>query len=1052
MVEKFVSGQPELVRIQLLGGFSIFFGNDPIPVELFRLRKARNLVKLLALSDNHQLHSEQLMELLWPEGDPSSASNNLHQALFAARRAFVLSGAAPGLYLVYENENLCLSSGIPVWVDVEHFENAAKTARKSQDIDAYCAAIELYPGDLLPEDRYADWTMDSRERLRQEYLGLLLELGSIYEANGDYKAAIQIFQKLIQADILNESAHVSLMRLYAMNGQRQAAVRQYQHLESVLQRELEIKPDPSSILVYKNILAGQFQSNTASRTHPSHAGPQHNLPTQVSHFIGRETEKGEVINGLVRSRLVTLTGPGGVGKTRLAIEVALEQVDSFTHGVWLVELASLSDPELVLHAVAGLFGLREDRNRSLLAVLLDYVRSRELLLVLDNCEHLVETCAQLAEKLLHASPGLRILATSREALEIPGEQVFLVPSLSTPDPLHPGSEENVQQYEAVQLFVERASLIMPGFCVTAENATKIAQICRQLDGIPLALELAAANINLLRVEQIAARLENRFSLLSGGSRTALPRQRTLRASIDWSYNLLDDAEQKLLHRLSVFSGGWTLEAAESVCFDETLQTSEILEILTRLSHKSLVVVQRGQGTPARYWLLETIRQYASAKLEVAGDVERFRNRHLKYYLEFAEAATPRLKSEYFLDVMRLLRAELENFRSALSWGLPEKINSRVEEGIRLLLALSLFWSRAGMVNEGHLWLMRGLAVTAGIGPRNIAFHGQILCQLAYYELDFAKAYKAAEESVAIFREIGDLAGLAEVLVHLGVRYIHSDHTQGRLILDESIRLYRLLDDPWGMAYALVQRGRLAHEERDFILLEACANESHDLFLKTGDRWNANIWPMGLLAHVAVYHLDFALAHSCIEQCLRSAQESGEASVEFEAIMYHGIISYFLGEFARMEADFHYILEKYMELGGGNLGINWALRCLGIAIKRQDKFQEAACYFQESLPLAIESDDRYGIYSAMAGIAGVSAPLGQPLLGARLLGAVEALFKTYTKPLDPMDYEEYQHDLAVIRNTLPDEAFIQAWSEGLTLSLEQTIQAVNALDLSIIPQK
>ncbi len=953
MVEVIGSGLTDPVRLQLLGGFEVWLGNEPIPPERFRLRKARNLVKLLALSDHHRLHREQLMELLWPESDPESASNNLHQALFSARRAFVLTGAPPGLYLTYDGEYLCLSSGTPVWIDVQQFENAAEKAHQTQAVDAYQAALDCYRGDLLPEDRYADWTLNSRDRLRQEYLSLLLELGKKHEAASEYQSAIESFQKLIQADILNEDAHVSLMRLYAISGQRQAAVRQYQHLEAVLKRELAIEPDPSSAQVYQNILAGQLQADTTSRPVPARAGPLHNLPTHLSFFIGRTNEKEYIKNLLSRSRLVTLTGPGGVGKTRLAIEVASGQVKNYPHGIWLVELASLSDPELVLHSVAGLFGLREDRNRSLQDVLLDYARSRQMLLVLDNCEHLVETCAQLAEKLLHASPGLRILATSREALEIPGEQVFLVPSLSIPDPQNMGSQEDFQQFEAVQLFVERASLIMPGFCVTTENAPKIAQICQQLDGIPLALELAAAHVNLLRIEQIAARLENRFSLLSGGSRTALPRQRTLKASIDWSYNLLDEDEQKVLQRLSVFSGGWSLEAVESVCSDETLAPLLILEILTRLAHKSLIVVQRGQGTLARYWLLEIIRQYASEKLEQAGEAELFRNRHLEYYLNLAETLAPKLKSDRFLEGMRVLRAELENLRSALSWGLPEKGTTRGEEGVRLVKALALFWSRAGMINEGHLWLMRGLAMTSASGPSLIALHGHMLCQLAYYELDFPRAYQAADESVAIFREIGDLEGLAEVLLYLGVRFIHSDHTRGRLILDESIRLYRQMGDAWGLAYALTQRGRLAHEERDFVLLEACAQESRKLFLETGDRWSANIWPMGLLAHVAVENGDYASARSNIEQCLRSAEESGEASIAFEAMMYHGIITYFLGDYVRMEADFHYVLGKYQDLGGGNLGIVWALRCLGIALKRQDRINEAAGYFQQSLPLAIE---------------------------------------------------------------------------------------------------
>jgi predicted ATPase/DNA-binding SARP family transcriptional activator len=1034
------AGQVDLVRIKLLGDFHVSLGELEIPSEHFRLRKARNLVKLLALSDNHNLHREELMEILWPEGDPGAAANNLHQALFAARRAFILAGADPGLYLTFENETLHLASKAPIWVDVENFDQAAGMARREKTPQAYQAALELYSGDLLPEDRYADWTLSRREQLRQEYLGLLQELGNLYEANSEYQAAIEVCKKIVQNDTLNEEAYVNLMRLYAMNGQRQAAVRQYQLLQEILLHELEIEPDPSSTQVYQQILSGEYAPQKSVLPVSKKVLLRHNLPTQLTPFIGRLKEMPEIKNRLAQSRLVTLTGAGGVGKTRLAIEVALSLVGNFSDGVWLVEFASITDPELVLHTVAGLFGLREDRTRTLQAVLQDYVRSRQMLLVLDNCEHLVDTCAELTQKLLQASPTLHILATSREALEIPGEQVYSVPTLSTPGLKPTRMDENIGEYEAVQLFVDRASSTMPGFCVTPENAPMIVQICQHLDGIPLALELAAAHVNLLRVEQIASRLENRFALLSGGSRAAVPRQRTLRASIDWSYNLLVEMEQTLLHRLSVFSDGWTLEAAEAVCADDVLPSQNILEILTRLAHKSLVIVQRRQGLAARYWLLETIRQYATEKLTQGKGEAQILDRHLQYYLDLAENVTPKLKSEYFLEGMRELKVELENLRSALSWGLLEKETARGIKGVRLICALSSFWSRAGMLNEGHLWLVRGLASDVTSNPDNIALRGHLLCRLAYYELDFAKAYKAADESVSIFRETGDLEGLAEILVHLGVRLIHSDHAQGSLILNESIQLYRQLGDSWGLAYALTQRGRLAHEERDYQLVEACARESHDLFLKAGDRWNANIWPMGLLAHIAVQNKDFEGARSYIELCLQSAKESGETSAEFEAMMYHGIITYFLGDFTIMEADFHYVLGKYQELGGGNLGIVWALRCLGIAYKRQGFYHEAAAYFRKSLPLATESDDVYGIYSAIAGTAGTAVSLGQPRLGALLLGAVEALLTGYTKPLDPMDFEEYQRDLAMLKKEISDDSFEIAWAEGLELTQEQAIKA------------
>jgi len=366
-----------------------------------------------------------------------------------------------------------------------------------------------------------------------------------------------------------------------------------------------------------------------------------NLPRQLTSFIGREREMAEVKRLLTTTRLLTLTGSGGCGKTRLALQVAADLVEEFANGVWLVELAALTDPALVPQAVASALGVREEPGRPLLATLSDYLKAKRLLLLLDNCEHLVAACAYLAEALLRACPHLRILATSREALNIAGETVWRVPSLSLPDLLHLPSVEHLTQYEAVRLFIERALISRPDFVLTSQGAPSVAQVCHRLDGIPLAIELAAARVKVLSVEQIAARLDNRFRLLTSGSRTALPRQKTLRAAIDWSYDLLSETERMVLRRLSVFAGGWTLEAAEAICVGEGIEWHEVLDPLMQLVDKSLVMMEE-QGGTVRYRLLETVRQYGRDKLPASGEADVVRGRHRDWYLALAERAEPEL--------------------------------------------------------------------------------------------------------------------------------------------------------------------------------------------------------------------------------------------------------------------------------------------------------------------------------------------------------------------------------------------------------------------------
>jgi DNA-binding SARP family transcriptional activator len=549
--------RPEAVRVSLLDGFRVAVGPKTIEEGRWHLQKAASLVKLLALAPGHRLHREQIIELLWPKLEPKAAANNLHQALHVARRTLEPEAVAPS-YLHLRADLLELCPNSVLWVDAEAFEEAAAMARRSHEPGAYRAAVELYAGDLSPDDRYEDWAEERRESLRHLYLIVLVELARLHEERGDVGAAIKALQEAVAIEPTHEGAQASLMRLYALSGQRYQALRQYKWLEQTLGRELDAEPEAESRRLYEEILAGR--TPTAIEPLPAGREPaelpsaadRHNLPDTLSSFVGREREVVEVERLLDAVRLLTLTGVGGSGKTRLALEVARNLVGAYPDGVWFVELAPLSEGALVLHAVAAALGIREQPNRPLISTLVNVLREQKVLLVLDNCEHLIGPTTHLAEVLLRSCPRLRILATSREMLGATGEVSWITPPLSGPDPQQRPLVEDLEGYESVRLFVERAQYRDPSFVLTPRNVQAVAQICRRLNGIPLAIELAAARIGELSVEQIATRLGDSLGLLTTGNRIATPRHRTLRGTLDWSYELLSTSERRLFRRLSVW--------------------------------------------------------------------------------------------------------------------------------------------------------------------------------------------------------------------------------------------------------------------------------------------------------------------------------------------------------------------------------------------------------------------------------------------------------------------------------------------------------------------
>jgi predicted ATPase/DNA-binding SARP family transcriptional activator len=608
--------QSGAVRIGLLGGFSVTVRDRKVAESAWRLRKAVSLIKLLALAPGHRIHRERAMDLLWPELGLRAASNNLRQTLHVARRTLHPDPEIASSYLSVSAEQLLMCPEGQLWVDVDAFEEAADTARRSKDPAAYRAAIELYSGELLPEDRYGEWAESRRQELRQGFLSLLVELAGLYEERGaeeDLASAVQAFQRVVAEEPTNEEAHLGLMRLYALSGRQGDALGQYVRLSDALSRGLGVEPSASARALKEEIAAGRFQGGptraAGAPTEQTAAGGvgKHNLPAQRTGFVGREREMLEVKRALAMTQLLTLTGTGGLGKTRLALEVASDLVGAYPDGVWLVELAPLSDGKLVSQTVADALQVEERPGQSLAEALVDDLRNKQLLVVLDNCEHLIEAAAQLADMLLSSCPHLRIVATSREGLGVEGEFVWRMDPLSVPDAprdgdldAHQGPAGELERYDAVRLFVERARRYAPQFELGPENAGAVAQICRGLEGMPLAIELVAARMDVLAAGQIAERLDRALGLLRCGSRASNPRHQTLRATLSWSFEFLGEPERKLFGRLSVFAGSFSLEAAEAVGEGEVIGRSDVLESLLVLMDKSLVVAgptgDRGAST------------------------------------------------------------------------------------------------------------------------------------------------------------------------------------------------------------------------------------------------------------------------------------------------------------------------------------------------------------------------------------------------------------------------------------------------------------------------
>ena len=820
------------------------------------------------------------------------------------------------------------------------------------------------------------------------------------------------------------------------------------------------------------------------------ATPPQNLPRPLSSFVGRRRQIDEVVALIGQSRLVSLVGPGGCGKTRLALAVASELVhgpgaeadagrrkaSAFTHGVWWVDLAALADPALVAKAVANVLGVREVPGEPTEAAVTAHLEARTLLLVLDNCEHLVSACAELAGRWLGAGPGLRILATSRESLELVGEQVWPVPTLTLPDlaRLSPADVDRVSRSEAVQLFIERAALVRPGFHLTPENAPVVGRICLRLDGLPLALELASARTKLLSVEQILARLDDRFRLLAGGGRSAEPRQQTMRAAIDWSFLLLSEAERRLFARLAVFQGGWTLEAAEAVASGGPVEVEAIMDLLGLLVNKSLARAVDVGGS-ARYSLLETVREYALERLNEYAERDALADRHLAWCVAFAGEAERRLPGPERPWQLDRFEVEHENLRSALTW--CRLSGELVNLGLRLASAAHVYWFTRGRDAEGRRmldellalpadppdpavratalvadanlhWLVNdfprarelvdeAVAIARALGDerRLAAALDSSATVAAHGERDSVRAMAQREESLALFRAAGDRASVALVLDHLGADARRlGDYAAARRWLGESLSLSRENGDHYRVAYAIGNLGGILMNQGQVAEARALFDEGLALMRQLGDL-RGSAWIAKVRGAIALYDGDFQAARRYFEECV-----SLWTALQWPASVARGHV--LLASVAEAEGDTASAKALYREgldvlrASGEPLDVVIALIGLGNVALQGGALEEAA-------HLLLEGVAAVGVRRTEGSLAALTAALdsfaqlalagGDPELAARLLAACNAARDPENIPL--ASRQQYRRAVEAVRSRLDEADFAASWSGGTALGLD-----------------
>jgi len=813
------------------------------------------------------------------------------------------------------------------------------------------------------------------------------------------------------------------------------------HLRDLGELRLKDLQRPSRLFQLAIVdLPADFPPLKALDTHPN------NLPIQLTSLIGREKEVATIGRLLAREdvRLLTLTGPGGTGKTRLGLQVAAEVSDRFHEGVYFVNLAPITDPALVIPTIAQTLDLKEMGEQPPLDQLKTFLRERQLLLVLDNFEQVVRAAVYVAD-LLATCPKLKVIVTSRIVLHVQAEQEFAVPPLAVPDPKQLPNLVTLSQYEAVALFISRAQAARPEFQVTNANAPAVAEICARLDGLPLAIELAAARIKLLPPQALLARLDQRLALLTGGARDVPARQQTLRNTIEWSYQLLDEEEQRLFRRLSVFVGGGPLPAAEVLCQEIGQADLDVLNSLLALLDNSLIQSSEEGAEEPRFLMLQTVREFGLERLAASGELERTRMAHARYFLALAEQAEPELHGPNQAMWVARLEQEHDNLREALEWALEkvrdETAAERREIGMRLGAALKEFWLILGHYREARTFLERALALSEGTRTSVRARVLRAIASVADCQGDIDRIEVVAKLSLTLSRELEDTCGIAESFGSLAsAAWLRGKIVEAVSLHEEQVRLLRQVGEPGEVAEALFPLAEHVSTHGEYARGQALFEEALALFRQAGNE----LWVGGTLVHSASW-LWFTLGDlATMRQRFQEGQafitKVGDRAWSAECLWVAALLALSEAEPVRASSLAQESLSIYREMGDPWYSA-WVLHLLGRIETQRGEMPAARRCYQQSLELNQQVGEKWMTPFNLEGLASVVVTQGELRWAAQLWGAAEALREAIDVPRLPVDRVGYEQAVAAAQAQLGEEAFASAWQEGWTMKLEQVLDEV-----------
>ena len=757
-----------------------------------------------------------------------------------------------------------------------------------------------------------------------------------------------------------------------------------------------------------------------------------NLPIQLTSFIGREEVMRKLKKLIGETRLLTIIGSGGGGKTRLAMQIGADLIDDFANGVFIAELAPLIDPSLIIQTIMNALKLKEESGQSPESILSEFLKNKELLLILDNCEHFVSECSALAEDLLSKCPSLKIIATSREALNCFGEQTYRLPSLSLPGNARDITPENLTQYESVRLFIERALLVNVNFRVNNNNAPALAEICNKLDGIPLAIELAAARIKMLSIEKIHERLDDRFSLLTGGKRTALPRQQTLKAMIDWSYDLLPEKEKILWERLSIFSGGWTLEDAEEICSDDKISSYEILDLLDQLNEKSIIIYDEEYE---RYRILETIKQYGESRLKESNDDRRIALMHLNHFLKLSVEAEKKFSGNEGKFWIERLETEHNNLISAIEWSLK---NGESKKGSEITIALGYFWEIRGHFSTGSRLTDIFLENKQDIGKQELSIlysnAGQFMRALGKFE----KAQSHYKESIALKKETGDESGESSLLIGLGnIAAEQGDFITAKKYFEESLVKSRSLNYKSGIAFCLNNLGNIELISGNFEEASELIEESLMIKRELGEKRNIT-FSLDSLVHIALEKEDYLRAQKYLQEYLTITRESGDKLGISFALNSLGLVSFYKKEFGMALKYYKESLEIRRECGD-TISMGHSLYNLCNIELELGNYERALELIKESIRIRYELGNKQDLLYSLISLSAVLSHGENSAQAALIAGAVEAAVNSSELILKNRVLNLIENTVRHNKENLSEDDYLKYFEDGKRMKIEEVVQ-------------